>query len=104
MCKVTTAICIPKFCRFVNDVLQIRKSKQDIIWRMPVEGTDGESIILALSVGKLLLKVLERIEPMRSVEILVVFAVTAFYLAVVPGGIGLDKFVANAKLCKRFLK
>ena len=48
--------------------------------------------------SQLLLEVLKGIKAMRGVEFLVVFSVTSLHLSVVPWGIGLNEFVANAKL------
>ena len=53
----------------------------------PVERTHGEIVVLALPEGKLRREVGEREEPVRSVEFLIVFAVTALNLAVVAGSV-----------------
>ena len=71
---------------------------------MPRERTDSEGIVLTLPDGKLLLEILERKELMGCVEILVVFAVTALYLAVVSWCIGTDEFVPDPQLLQRFLE
>lgn len=44
-------------CRFVNDVLHIRESGQDLFGRAPVEGTDREIVINTFSDSKLSLEV-----------------------------------------------
>ena len=61
-------------CRLVNDELHIRKRKKDIARRLPVERTHGEIIILPLTDGKLFYKIVKRIEPVRSIEFLVIFS------------------------------
>lgn len=40
----------------------------------------------------------------RSVEVLVVFAMAALHLAVVPGSVGLDELVLDAERLQRHLK
>ncbi len=72
--------------------------------RTPGERTDRESVVLTLPDGKLLLEILERKEFMRGVEILVVLAVTALYLAVMSWSIGTDEFVPDLQLLQRFFK
>ena len=90
-------------CRFVNDVLHIRKRSEDLLGRAPAEGTHGEVIVFILPDGKLLSEVFERIEPVRGVEIFVVLAVTAFDLSVVSGRKDLDELVLYPQLSQRFL-
>ena len=46
----------------------------------------------------------ERIEFVGGIEILIIFPVAAFDLAVVPGRIRLDQFVLDAKLLQCFFK
>ena len=91
-------------CRLVNDKLQRRKRKKDIARRLPVERTHGEIIILPLTDGKLFYKIVKRIETMRSIEFLVVFSMTAFYLAVMSGCERSDLLMLDTKLFKRFLE
>ena len=62
----------------------------------PVERTHGEIVVLALPEGKLRREVGEREEPVRSVEFLIVFAVTTLYFAVVPWRVRTNEFMANA--------
>ena len=91
-------------CRLVKDKLQRRKRKKDIARRLPVERTHGEIIILPLTDGKLFCKIVKRIETMRSIEFLVVFSMTAFYLAVMSGCERSDLLMPDTKLFKRFLE
>ena len=70
----------------------------------PVERTHGEIVVLALPEGKLRREVGEREEPVRSVEFLIVFAVTALNLAVVAGSVRPYEFVLDAEFGKGFLK
>ena len=93
-----------RYCRLVNDALQRRKRKKDIERRLPVERTHGEIIILPLTDGKLFYKIVKRIETMRSIEFLVVFSMTAFYLAVMSGCEWSDLLMPDTKLFKRFLE
>ena len=51
----------------------------------PVERTDGEIIVLSLSFGELDLEVGEGIELVGCIILLVVLAVAALDLAIVPG-------------------
>lgn len=59
---------------------------------------------MALPEGKLRREVGEREEPVRSVEFLIVFAVTAFNLAVVAGSVRPYEFVLDTEFGKGFLK
>ena len=70
----------------------------------PVERTHGEIVVLALPEGKLRREVGEREEPVRSVEFLIVFAVTALNLAVVAGSVRPYEFVLDTEFGKGFLK
>ena len=90
--------------RLVNDKLQRRKRKKEVARRLPVERTHWEIIILPLTNGKLFHKIVKRIETMRSIEFLVVFSVTAFYLAVMSRSERPDLFMLDTKLFKRFLE
>ena len=72
---------------------------------------DGEAseplvgpVIFVLPESKLFLEVLEGIEPVRGVEILVVFAMAAFYLPIVPRREDFDELVADTQFFKRALK
>ena len=71
---------------------------------MPAEWAHGEVIVFVLPDSKLFLKVLEGIELARGVEILVVFAVTAFYLPIVTRREDFDELVADTQFFKRALK
>ena len=77
-------------CRFVNDVLHIWESEQDLFGREPVKRTHREIVILALASGKLLFEVIKGVELVYSIKLFIVFAMTAFYFAVVLGCVRLD--------------
>ena len=85
-------------CRFVNDVLHIRKSSSDLFRRLPVEGSHREMIVGTFPDSQLLLKILERVKVMSGIEFFVVFSVASLHLAVVPWSIRLNEFVADTKL------
>ncbi len=91
-------------CRFVKDVLHIRKRRKDLFGRAPVERTHGEIVVLSVPDSKLLLEVFEGKELVVGIEIFIVFAMAALDLAVVPGREGLDAFVLNTKLIQRYFK
>ena len=65
---------------------------------MPVQRAHRKVVVLSVPDSKLLLEVLKGIKFMACVEIRVIFAVAAFDLAVMPGGVGLNEFVANPQL------
>lgn len=77
-----------------------REGKQELFRRAPGKGAHGESIVLALADGELFLEVGEGEELVGSVEVLVVFAVAALDLSIVPGSIRTDELVADAELRK----
>lgn len=52
-------------------------------------------VILTLSDNKLVLKVGRRIKLVGNIEIFVALAVTAFYLAIIPGSMKADVFMFN---------
>ena len=91
-------------CRFVNDVLHIRKRKEDLLGRAPVEGTHGEVVVFVLPYRKLFLEVLEGIELVRGVKVFVVLPVAAFDLSVMPWRKDLDELVLYPQLVQCFLK
>lgn len=78
--------------------------REDLYRRVPVEWAHGESIVFSVPNSELFLEVVEGEELVVGVKILVVFAVTAFDLAVVPGRIGLNKLMPNAKVFQRYFK
>lgn len=84
-------------CRFVNDVLHIRKRIKNIFGSHPVEGSHGESVIASLPDSKLFGKVIEGIEGMAGVELLIIFSMAAFYFAIVTRCKGLDFLVPNTE-------
>lgn len=49
--------------------------------------------------GELLLEVIQRIERMTGIEPLLILAVAALDLAVVPGSVGADQLVPNPQFC-----
>ena len=94
----------PEPCRFVNDVLQRREGRQDLFWGEPVKRTHREIVVGTFPDSKLNFEIFKGIEAVRSVKLLVVFAVTALYFSVVSGCVRADEFVADAKMQKLFLK
>ena len=91
-------------CRFVNDVLHIRKRIKDIFGGHPVEGSHGESVIASLSDSKLFGKVIKGIEGVAGIELLIIFSVAAFYFTIVTGSKGFDFLVPDAEFSQCFLK
>ena len=91
-------------CRFVNDVLHIRKRIKNIFGSHPVEWSHGESVIASLPDSKLFGKVIKGIEGVAGVELLIVFSVAAFYFAIVPRCKRFDFLVPDSELSQRFLK
>ena len=71
---------------------------------MPIKRTHREIVVLVLPNGKLLFEVIKGVELVASIELLVVFSVAAFHLAVVPGRKRFDLFVADAELRQCFLE
>ena len=74
---------------------RIREKKEGLFRRDPVERTDGEIVVLPLSFGELGLEVGEGKELVGSVKFLVILAVAALNLAIVPRSIRPDGFVAD---------
>ena len=91
-------------CRLVNDELQIWERKKDIIRGLPVERTHGKIIILPLTNGKLLHKIIKGIKTMRGIELFVVFSVAAFNFAVMSWCKRFNLLMSDTELIKRFLK
>ena len=85
-------------------MLHIRKRIKDIFGSHPVEGSHGESVIASLPDSKLFGEVIEGIEGMAGVELLIIFSVAAFYLAVVARCKGFDFLVPDAEFSQCFLK
>lgn len=85
-------------CRFVNDMLQIRESEKDSFGGHPVERSHGEIIIISLPDSKLFLEIREAEEFMTSIELFVIFSVTAFNLSVMPWRIRPNQLVPDTKL------
>ena len=63
-----------------------------------LSGRMGEVVVLSLPDGELFLEVREGIELVRSIELLVVLAVTALDLAIVPRRERPDQFMADPEL------
>ena len=91
-------------CRFVNDVLHIRKRIKNIFGSHPVEWSHGESVIASLSDSKLFGKVIKGIEGVAGIELLIIFSVAAFYFTIVTGCKGFDFLVPDAEFSQCFLK
>ena len=71
---------------------------------MPGQGTHRKSVVLTLPDSKLLLEILERKEFVGSIEFLIIFAVTALYLAIVSWSERTDQLVADSQLSQSFFK
>ena len=71
---------------------------------MPVQWAHGEVVVASVVNGKLLPEVFKGMEPVGSIEILVVFSVRTFYLAVMPRRIGTDEFMPYPQLFEASLK
>ena len=61
-------------------MLQRRKVRQDLFGRFPVERAQGEIVALALPDSELSREVGKREELVRSIEILIIFSMTALHL------------------------
>ena len=79
-------------------MLQRREARQDLFRGGPVERTQGEIVVLTLPDSELSREIIERIELVRSIEFLIIFAVTALNFAVVPWRIRPDEFMPDAEL------
>lgn len=62
-----------------------------------MKGPHREGILFAFPEGELLFKVVKRVELVRGVEVFVALTMAALHLAVMPGSIRFDQFVANAE-------
>ena len=77
----------------------VQKIKQDLTWGFPSKRSHGKEVIVSLVIAfELCGKIIEGIKVVCSVETLIILAVTARYLAIVPGGIGFDELVLNTVL------
>lgn len=72
--------------------------KKDSFRRLPVERSHREVVVISLPDSKLILEIGEAIELVAGIEFLVVFSVTAFYFAIVPGRVWPDQLVVDAEL------
>jgi len=77
-----------------------RVDAKELSGRKPMKGSHGEIVAAILVDSEQPTKIGERVEGMGVIETLLVFAVAAFHLAVVPRGIRPDKLVTNALVCK----
>ena len=59
---------------------------------------------MTLPNGKLLLEILERKEFVRSIEFLIIFAVTTLYLAIVPWSERTNQLVLDSQLSQSLFK
>ena len=85
-------------CRFVNDALQIRERRKDLIRRAPVEGTHREVVVFSVPDSKLLLVVVEGKELVVGIKVFIVLAMAALDLAVMPGSERLNTLVLYTEL------
>ena len=85
-------------------MLQSRERIEGLFGRAPVERAHGEIVVFFIPNSKLLLIVGEGKEPVRGVEVFVVFAVTALDLAVVTRRKRFDSFMLNTKGFQSLLK
>ena len=67
---------------------------KELTRRKPAEGSHGTIVASILVGSELPTKIGERVEDMGIVETLLVFAMAAFHLAVVPRRIGADELMA----------
>ena len=72
--------------------------------RVPVERPHGEVVVLLLPDSQLLFEIIERIELPHSIELLVIFPVTALHLTIVPGSEWSDQLMPDAQLLQRTFK
>ena len=71
---------------------------------MPVEGTHGKIVIMALENHELLFEILKGVELVGNVKFPVIPAMAALDLAVVPRRKRADDLVPNAQFLKRCFK
>lgn len=58
---------------------------------------DGKIVVSSFLYGKLLFKIFKGIELVRSIKLLIVFAATAFYLAIMPGSVWANELMPDPK-------
>ena len=75
-----------------------------MLWGHPAEWSHGKIVVLALSDSELFLKVRKVIEFMTSIKFFIVFSMTAFHLAVMPGCKGTDQLMPDAELIQGTFK
>ena len=61
-------------------------------------------VVNTFSDSKLLFEIIKGIKTVRGIELLVILAVRALYLTVVPGCANTNEFVTNAELTERLFK
>ena len=75
-----------------------------MLWRMPFKGAHGKCVISSVPDFELVFEVIKRIELMIGVEILIVFSMASFNLAVMSGRVWFNQLVFNAELFQCRLK
>ena len=75
-----------------------RERRKDLFGGKPVQGTHGEIVVISVPDNKLFLKIRKGKEGVRSIEIFVILAVTAFHFAVVSGGKRFDRLMDNTQI------
>lgn len=69
-----------------------------------MKGSHGKVVAAILVGSELPAKISERVEGMGIIETLLIFAVAALYLAIMPWDIGADELVANPFPCQHRFK
>ena len=72
--------------------------------RKPAEGPHGQVVGTAVVDSELLCEIIQRIEGVARIKSLLIFAVAALNLAVVPGRIRTNELVPNAQFGSRLFK
>ena len=70
-----------------------------LVGRAPVERSHGEVVRAAVVDGKLLCKVVQRIERMTGIKAFLILPVAALHFAVMPGRIRMNELVADPQFC-----
>jgi len=81
-----------------------RVDAKELSGRKPMKGSHGDVVAAILVDSELPTKIGERVEGMGVIETLLIFAVAAFHLAVVPRGIRSDKLVTDTFGSQRSFK
>ena len=77
---------------------------KELTRRKPAEGSHGKIVASILVGSELPTKIVQRVEGVGIVETLLVFAMAAFHLAVMPWGVRPDKLVTDAFGCQHNFK